>query len=88
MLPNFYLTTSSAGVVHTEKAGVLTVKINVIYLYILYIISMYLYLHIIRYIFLIQEGSWLTFYSSGGLIFGIVNIVGNFGAVFVDQVCR
>ncbi|XP_023321777.1 urea-proton symporter DUR3 [Eurytemora carolleeae] len=32
-----------------------------------------------------QNNSWLTFYSSGGLSFGIVNIVGNFGAVFVDQ---
>ena len=31
------------------------------------------------------ENSWLTFYSTGGLIFGIVNIVGNFGAVFADQ---
>ena len=26
-----------------------------------------------------------SFYSSGGLVFGIVNIVGNFGAVFADQ---
>ncbi|XP_023324732.1 urea-proton symporter DUR3 isoform X2 [Eurytemora carolleeae] len=32
-----------------------------------------------------QDGSYLTFYSSGGLIFGIVNIVGNFGTVFCDQ---
>ena len=30
-------------------------------------------------------GSYLTFYSPGGLIFGIVNIVGNFGTVFCDQ---
>merc|ERR1712198_315453 len=30
-------------------------------------------------------GSYLTFYSSGGLVFGIVNIVGNFGTVFCDQ---
>ena len=29
--------------------------------------------------------SWLSFYSSGGLVFGLVNIVGNFGAVFADQ---
>merc|ERR1719397_923481 len=29
--------------------------------------------------------SYLTFFSSGGLIFGIVNIVGNFGTVFCDQ---
>jgi hypothetical protein len=32
-----------------------------------------------------KGGSYLTFYSSGGLIFGIVNIVGNFGTVFCDQ---
>ena len=36
-------------------------------------------------VFYLQNNSWLTFYSSGGLSFGIVNIVGNFGAVFVDQ---
>eukprot|EP00092_Neocalanus_flemingeri_P020853 GFUD01022591.1.p1 GENE.GFUD01022591.1~~GFUD01022591.1.p1 ORF type:complete len:858 (-),score=171.62 GFUD01022591.1:274-2847(-) len=30
-------------------------------------------------------GSYLTFFSSGGLVFGIVNIVGNFGTVFCDQ---
>ena len=29
--------------------------------------------------------SYLTFYSPGGLVFGIVNIVGNFGTVFCDQ---
>ncbi|ESO00915.1 hypothetical protein HELRODRAFT_82671 [Helobdella robusta] len=29
--------------------------------------------------------SHLTMYSARGLIFGIINIVGNFGAVFVDQ---
>merc|ERR1711936_967161 len=29
--------------------------------------------------------SYLTFFSSGGLVFGIVNIVGNFGTVFCDQ---
>eukprot|EP00592_Proboscia_alata_P012032 CAMPEP_0194393512 /NCGR_PEP_ID=MMETSP0174-20130528/123337_1 /TAXON_ID=216777 /ORGANISM="Proboscia alata, Strain PI-D3" /LENGTH=687 /DNA_ID=CAMNT_0039189203 /DNA_START=27 /DNA_END=2090 /DNA_ORIENTATION=+ len=31
------------------------------------------------------EGSYLTMVSSGGLMFGIINIVGNFGTVFVDQ---
>jgi Na+/proline symporter len=31
------------------------------------------------------EGSYLTFLSSGGLMFGIINIIGNFGTVFVDQ---
>jgi SSS family transporter len=30
-------------------------------------------------------GSYLTMTSSGALIFGIINIVGNFGTVFVDQ---
>jgi urea-proton symporter len=32
------------------------------------------------------KGSFLTMLSSGGLIFGIINIVGNFGTVFVDNV--
>ena len=32
------------------------------------------------------KGSYLTMLSSGGLIFGIINIVGNFGTVFVDNV--
>merc|ERR1711962_386600 len=32
-----------------------------------------------------REDSYLTFYSSGGLVFGIVNIIGNFGTVFCDQ---
>lgn len=32
-----------------------------------------------------QAGSYLTMLSKGGLIFGIINIVGNFGTVFVDQ---
>lgn len=32
-----------------------------------------------------QEGSYLTLLSREGLIFGIINIVGNFGTVFVDQ---
>jgi len=32
-----------------------------------------------------KEGSYLTMLSGGGLKFGIINIVGNFGTVFVDQ---
>ncbi|CAK9142803.1 unnamed protein product, partial [Ilex paraguariensis] len=32
-----------------------------------------------------QKGSYLTMLSSGGLVFGIINIVGNFGTVFVDN---
>ncbi len=31
------------------------------------------------------QNSYMTFFSSGGFIFGIINIVGNFGAVFCDQ---
>ena len=31
------------------------------------------------------NGSPLTIWSRGGLIFGIANIIGNFGTVFVDQ---
>jgi SSS family transporter len=31
------------------------------------------------------QGSYLTFLSGGGLMFGIINIIGNFGTVFVDQ---
>ncbi|TYK11439.1 urea-proton symporter DUR3 [Cucumis melo var. makuwa] len=31
------------------------------------------------------KGSYATMLSSGGLIFGIINIVGNFGTVFVDN---
>ena len=31
------------------------------------------------------SGSYLTMLSSGGLMFGIINIIGNFGTVFVDQ---
>ncbi|KAK2991302.1 hypothetical protein RJ640_024567 [Escallonia rubra] len=31
------------------------------------------------------KGSYLTMMSSGGLVFGIINIVGNFGTVFVDN---
>ncbi|EIE20547.1 urea active transporter-like protein [Coccomyxa subellipsoidea C-169] len=30
-------------------------------------------------------GSYLTMFSKGGFIFGIINIIGNFGTVFVDQ---
>lgn len=32
-----------------------------------------------------RDGSYLTMLSGGGLKFGIINIVGNFGTVFVDQ---
>merc|ERR1711994_330614 len=32
-----------------------------------------------------KGGSYMTFYSTGGLVFGIVNLVGNFGTVFCDQ---
>lgn len=32
-----------------------------------------------------KEGSYLTMMSLDGLIFGIINIIGNFGTVFVDQ---
>jgi len=32
-----------------------------------------------------NSGSYLTMLSSDGLMFGIINIVGNFGTVFVDQ---
>ncbi|KAF9617393.1 hypothetical protein IFM89_036314 [Coptis chinensis] len=31
------------------------------------------------------KGSYLTMLSSGGLVFGLINIVGNFGTVFVDN---
>jgi len=31
------------------------------------------------------HGTFLTMWSRGGLIFGIINIIGNFGTVFVDQ---
>jgi Na+/proline symporter len=31
------------------------------------------------------EGSYLTMASTGALVFGIINIVGNFGTVFIDQ---
>jgi len=32
------------------------------------------------------RGSYLTMLSSGGAVFGLINIVGNFGTVFVDNV--
>jgi SSS family transporter len=32
-----------------------------------------------------RDGSYLTMLSEGGLIFGVINIIGNFGTVFVDQ---
>uniref|UniRef100_A0A0K2TLS5 Urea-proton symporter DUR3 n=1 Tax=Lepeophtheirus salmonis TaxID=72036 RepID=A0A0K2TLS5_LEPSM len=32
-----------------------------------------------------KDESYLTFFSTGGIVFGIVNIVGNFGTVFCDQ---
>ena len=32
-----------------------------------------------------MDGSYLTFFSSNGLTFGIINIIGNFGTVFCDQ---
>jgi len=32
-----------------------------------------------------KDDSYVTMTSSGGLIFGIINVVGNFGTVFVDQ---
>lgn len=33
-----------------------------------------------------KEGSYLTFYSKTGMIFMIVNLIGNFATVFNDQV--
>lgn len=32
-----------------------------------------------------RDGSYLTMLSREGFIFGVINIVGNFGTVFVDQ---
>ncbi|EFN55634.1 hypothetical protein CHLNCDRAFT_133809 [Chlorella variabilis] len=32
-----------------------------------------------------KGGSYVTMFSEGGFIFGIINIIGNFGTVFVDQ---
>lgn len=32
--------------------------------------------------------SYKTFLSADSLMFGIINLIGNFGAVFVDQVLR
>jgi Na+/proline symporter len=31
------------------------------------------------------NGSFMTMYSRGGIIFGMINTIGNFGTVFVDQ---
>jgi Na+/proline symporter len=33
-----------------------------------------------------KGGSYLTMLSKGGFIFGIINIIGNFGTVYNDQV--
>jgi urea-proton symporter len=32
-----------------------------------------------------KDGSYLTMLSKEGLVFGIINVVGNFGTVFLDQ---
>ena len=32
-----------------------------------------------------RQGSYLTMWSSQGIVFGIINIIGNFGTVFCDQ---
>jgi Na+/proline symporter len=32
-----------------------------------------------------KDGSYLTMLSKEGLIFGVINVVGNFGTVFLDQ---
>merc|ERR1712060_505951 len=32
-----------------------------------------------------RQGSYLTMMSADGVMFGIINIIGNFGTVFVDQ---
>jgi len=32
-----------------------------------------------------RNGSFLTFWSQQGVLFGVMNVVGNFGTVFVDQ---
>ncbi|KAL4418865.1 hypothetical protein ABPG77_002621 [Micractinium sp. CCAP 211/92] len=32
-----------------------------------------------------KGGSYLTMFSKGGFIFGVINVIGNFGTVFVDQ---
>lgn len=32
-----------------------------------------------------RGGSYLTMFSKGGLIFGVINVIGNFGTVFNDQ---
>ena len=35
-----------------------------------------------------RGGSYLTMFSKGGLVFGVINVIGNFGTVFNDQVRR
>ena len=35
-----------------------------------------------------KGGSYLTMLSKGGFVFGIINIIGNFGTVYNDQVRR
>eukprot|EP00287_Rhodomonas_sp_CCMP768_P019189 CAMPEP_0202813158 /NCGR_PEP_ID=MMETSP1389-20130828/4623_1 /ASSEMBLY_ACC=CAM_ASM_000865 /TAXON_ID=302021 /ORGANISM="Rhodomonas sp., Strain CCMP768" /LENGTH=783 /DNA_ID=CAMNT_0049484711 /DNA_START=5 /DNA_END=2356 /DNA_ORIENTATION=+ len=32
-----------------------------------------------------KDFSYITMFSEGGMIFGVINIIGNFGTVFVDQ---
>lgn len=32
------------------------------------------------------DGSYLTMRSKSGLIFGVINLIGNYGTVFLDQV--
>jgi hypothetical protein len=32
-----------------------------------------------------KQGSYMTMFSKGGFIFGVINVIGNFGTVFVDQ---
>ena len=32
-----------------------------------------------------RGGSYMTMFSKGGLIFGVINVIGNFGTVFNDQ---
>eukprot|EP00878_Enallax_costatus_P017535 GHUV01018420.1.p1 GENE.GHUV01018420.1~~GHUV01018420.1.p1 ORF type:complete len:502 (+),score=164.21 GHUV01018420.1:1083-2588(+) len=39
----------------------------------------------LRPVHLNKEGSLLTMWSLEGLVFGIINVIGNFGTVFVDQ---
>lgn len=32
-----------------------------------------------------KEGSYMTMFSKGGLVFGVINIIGNFGTVFGER---